>query len=77
MVQWLKLDVSTTRDLSLIPGQGAEIPHITWLRQKNKKTKITVPTVSNIKVRYNGKPLIENDVSYIQKKQEEFSIFSF
>ena len=69
MVQWLKFDASTAGGSSLIPGQA----HTTWLRQKRK---ITVSTVSNIKVRYNEKQLIENDISYIQKKEENFSIFS-
>ena len=73
MVQWLKFDASTARGSSLIPGQGAEIPHITWLMQNKKK--ITVSTVSNIKVRYNEKPLFENDI-FISKRKI-FQYFHF
>ena len=75
MVQWLKFDASSAGGLSLIPGQGAEIPHITWLMQKKKK-KITVSTVSNIKVRYNEKPLFENDIFISKRKIFQYFHFS-
>ena len=39
VVQWLRLSASSAGGMSLIPGQGTEIPHVTWYSQKKKQKK--------------------------------------
>ena len=41
VVQWLRLSASSAGGMSLIPGQGTEIPHVTWYSQKKKTKKKT------------------------------------